>query len=153
MTRHHLDPWMAAFGLILLAQVQRLPLWLSLGALAAAVTGWLLQRRGNRGARPFWLGVLAVASVSAFWLYYQGQYTVDTAASFLVLTAALKWLELGRRRDLFILFFTQCYLAVVTLLFHQSMLWAGPCWPACSCCLLDCRWRWAVVSRAWAGRP
>lgn len=125
MIRHHLDPWIAAFGLILSAQLQRLPLWLSLGAFAAAVVGWLMRRHGRRGARPSWLGVLAVVSVAVFWVYYQGQYTVDTAASFLVLTVALKWLELGRRRDLFILFFIQCYLAVVTLLFHQSMLWAG----------------------------
>ncbi|MEQ6884922.1 DUF3488 and DUF4129 domain-containing transglutaminase family protein [Salicola sp. Rm-C-2C1-2] len=125
MSRHHLDPWVAAFGLILLAQLQRLPLWLSLGAGAAALSGWLLQRYRRRGLRPLWLGVLALASAAAFWGYYRGQFTVDTAASFLVLTVALKWLELGRRRDLFILFFIQCYLAVVTLLFHQSMLWAG----------------------------
>lgn len=125
MKRHHLDPWLLAFGLILLAQLQRLPLWLSLGALAAAFSGWLLQKRQRRGLGGFWLGMLAVASAAGFWGYYRGQFTVDTAASFLVLTVALKWLELGRRRDLFILFFIQCYLAVVTLLFHQSMLWAG----------------------------
>ena len=125
MSRHHLDAWVAAFALILLAQVQRLPLWLSLGAAGAVVTGWLLQRRRRRGLGGLWLGVLAVASAAAFWVYYRGQFTVDTAASFLVLTVALKWLELGRRRDLFILFFIQCYLAVVTLLFHQSMLWAA----------------------------
>ena len=125
MNRHHLDPWLAAFGLILLAQVQRLPLWLSLGAGAAVVSGWLVQRHRKRGLRPLWLGALALVSAAAFWAYYRGQFTVDTAASFLVLTVALKWLELGRRRDLFILFFIQCYLAVVTLLFHQSMLWTG----------------------------
>ena len=125
MSRHHLDAWVAAFALILLAQVQRLPLWLSLGAGGAVLAGWILQRRRRRGVGRGWLGVLAVASAVGFWGYYRGQFTVDTAASFLVLAVALKWLELGRRRDLFILFFIQCYLAVVTLLFHQSMLWAG----------------------------
>lgn len=119
-----IDFWFAAYVLILLAQVGRLPLWLSGFAAVLGVLGWIIRRQGRRGIRGRWLAVLALGAAALFWVFYRGQYTVDTAASFLVLTVALKWLELRRRRDLFILFFILCYLVVVTLLFHQSILWA-----------------------------
>lgn len=119
-----IDFWLLAYVLVLLAQVGRLPLWLSGFAAVLGVAGWYMRRTGRRGIGGRWLAVLALAAAALFWWFYRGQFTVDTAASFLVLTVALKWLELGRRRDLFILFFILCYLVVVTLLFHQSILWA-----------------------------
>ena len=118
------DFWFAAYALILLAQLGRLPLWLSGFAVVLGVLGWLIRRQGRRGIGGRWLALLALGAAALFWVYYRGQFTVDTAASFLLLTVALKWLELRRRRDLFILFFILCYLVVVTLLFHQSIVWA-----------------------------
>lgn len=120
-----MDFWLMAYLLLLLAHLGRLPLWLSAVAIGGGLAGWFIRRQGRRGISGRWLAVLAVALAGLFWAYYRGRFTVDTAASFLVLTVALKWLELRRRRDLFILFFILCYLSVVTLLFYQSMVWAA----------------------------
>ena len=119
------DFWLTAYLLLIMVQFGRLPLWLSGVALAGGVAGWFLHRHGRKGIGTRWLGILAIGLAALFWVYYRGRFTVDTAASFLVLTVALKWLELRRRRDLFILFFILCYLGIVSLLFGQSIIRAG----------------------------
>lgn len=119
-----LDCLLAGFALVMMAQLSRLPLWLSLLAVIAALVGWWIRRHGLRPLSRSLLMGMTVVSVTVFWLVYRGQYTVDTAASFFVLTVALKWLELRQRRDLFVLFFILCYLVTVTLLFKDSILWS-----------------------------
>ncbi|TVP58185.1 MAG: DUF3488 domain-containing protein, partial [Halomonadaceae bacterium] len=118
-----LDCLLAGFALVLLAQLNRLPWWLTGLALIAALAGWFIRRRGRRPLSKTLLLSLTLVTVAGFWVVYRGQYTVDTAASFFVLTVALKWLELRQRRDLFVLFFILCYLVTVTLLFQDSILW------------------------------
>src|SRR5690554_8175057 len=54
----------------------------------------------------------------------QGRFTVDTAASFFVLTVGLKWLETRTARDFYVLFYILVYLATVNFLFHQEIHWA-----------------------------
>ncbi len=119
-----LDFWLVGYALALLAQIERLPLWLTLVGFAGGAVGWLIRRRGWRPLSRRWLMPMTLGLVVLFWLAYRGQFTVDTAASFLVLTVALKWLELRQRRDLFVLFFIICYLVVVTLLFQKGLIWA-----------------------------
>lgn len=119
-----LDCLLAGFCLVLLAQFSRLPWWLTGLALSAALAGWWMRRRGRPPLSKTLLLVFTLVAVTGFWLVYRGQYTVDTAASFFVVTVALKWLELRQRRDLFVLFFILCYLVTVTLLFQDSIVWS-----------------------------
>ncbi len=120
-----LDFWLGGYLLVLLAQFDRLPIWLFLVALAGGIAGWMIRRRGWAPLARRYLIPVTLVTAAGFWAIYRGQFTVDTAASFLVLTVALKWLEIRQRRDLFILFFIISYLVVVTLLFHQSILWVA----------------------------
>jgi len=120
-----LDCLLLSYALVLAAQFARLPLWLLAIAVVAGGLGWLIRRRGWRPLPKWALFAVTIITVAAFWLAYRGQFTVDTAASFFVLTVALKWLELRQRRDLYILFFILCYLVIVTLLFRDSILWTG----------------------------
>lgn len=112
------------FGVLLLPQWDRLPVWLL--AACGVLAGWRWLAQAGRLALPGrWprLGLMAVL-IGLYIAQVRGQFTVDTAASFFVLAVALKWLETRTGRDFYVLFFILCYLAAVNFLFHQEILWA-----------------------------
>lgn len=112
------------YGLLLLPQFQRLPLWLSLVALGGCVWGLCQHRYRWRPLPKFIRAGLMFALVAIFVATHLGQLTVNTAAAFFVLTVGLKWTEVRQPRDIFVMFMILCYLAAVTFLFEQGIFWS-----------------------------
>ncbi|WP_309043395.1 transglutaminaseTgpA domain-containing protein [Marinobacter sediminicola] len=115
---------MASFALLLTPQIDRLPLWLILVCVALAGWRWLAQQ-GRVRLPGRWLRTgIMLALIAVYLVRVQGSFTVDTAASFFVLTVGLKWLETRSARDFYVLFYILVYLATVNFLFHQEIHWA-----------------------------
>ncbi|QCF26222.1 DUF3488 domain-containing protein [Hydrocarboniclastica marina] len=117
-------PLASGFVLLLLPQLQRLPFWLS--AVAVLTCAWSVGQH-YRWWRPLskpWRLLLMFALVVIFITTHVSSFTVETAAAFFVLTVALKWTELERPRDVFIMVMILCYLAAVTFLFEQGIFWS-----------------------------
>ena len=114
----------AGFGLLLIPQWDRLPIWLV--ASCAVLAGWRWLAQSGRVRLPGrWMrtGIMLVL-VAVYIATVQGRFTVDTAASFFVLAVGLKWLETRSTRDFYVLFFILMYLATVNFLFHQEIHWS-----------------------------
>lgn len=114
----------AGFGLLLIPQWDRLPIWLV--ASCAVLAGWRWLAQSGRVRLPGrWMrtGIMLVL-VAVYIATVQGRFTVDTAASFFVLAVGLKWLETRSTRDFYVLFFILVYLATVNFLFHQEIHWS-----------------------------
>lgn len=113
-----------SFGLLLIPQWDRLPLWLIAACVVLAAWRWLAQY-GRVRLPGRWLrtGTMLVL-IGVYVATVQGRFTVDTAASFFVLAVGLKWLETRSVRDFYVLFFILVYLATVNFLFHQAILWS-----------------------------
>jgi transglutaminase-like putative cysteine protease len=113
-----------SFALLLTPQLDRLPVWLILVCVALAGWRWLAQQ-GRVRLPGRWLrtGIMLVL-VAVYLVRVQGNFTVDTAASFFVLAVGLKWLETRTARDFYVLFYILVYLATVNFLFHQEIHWA-----------------------------
>src|SRR5690554_2473238 len=115
---------MASFALLLSPQIDLLPVWLILVCVALASWRWLAQQ-GRVRLPGRWLRTgIMLALIAVYLVRVQGSFTVDTAASFFVLTVGLKWLETRTARDFYVLFFILVYLATVNFLFRQDILWA-----------------------------
>ena len=116
--------WPAAgFALLLTVQWDRLPLWLAGTCILLALWRWLAQS-GRVGLPGRWVraGIMLVLT-AAYVVTVDRKFTVDTAASFFVLSVGLKWLETRSLRDFYVLFFILVYLATVNFLFHQEIFW------------------------------
>lgn len=113
-----------SFALLLTPQLDRLPVWLILVCLVLAGWRWIAQQ-GRVRLPGRWLRTgIMLALVAVYLLREQGSFTVDTAASFFVLTVGLKWLETRTPRDFYVVFYILVYLATVNFLFHQEIHWA-----------------------------
>ncbi|GGE72585.1 transglutaminase [Streptosporangium jomthongense] len=115
---------MASFALLLTPQIDRLPVWLIIACIALAGWRWLAQLGRVRLPGRWLRGGIMLALVAVYLIGVQGSFTVDTAASFFVLTVGLKWLETRTSRDFYVLFYILVYLATVNFLFHQEIHWA-----------------------------
>lgn len=114
----------ASFALLLAPQLDRLPLWLIATCVGLAGWRWLAQQGCVRlPGRWMRTGIMLVLT-AVYLVQVQGSYTVDTAASFFVLTVGLKWLETQTNRDFYVLFYILVYLATVNFLFHEEIHWA-----------------------------
>ncbi|MGQ7274773.1 transglutaminase family protein [Marinobacter sp. V034] len=113
-----------AFGLLLLPQLDRLPIWLSVSCVALAGWRWLVQLGIIRLPGRILRIAIMVALIAFYVLGARGQFSVETASSFFVLAVGMKWLETRTTRDVYVLFFILCYLAAVNFLFQQGILWA-----------------------------
>ncbi|WP_100640545.1 transglutaminase TgpA family protein [Marinobacter salexigens] len=114
----------ASFGLLLTPQTDRLPVWLILVCIVLAGWRWLAQQgRVRLPGRLLRTGIM-LALIAVYLVQVRGSFTVDTAASFFVLTVGLKWLETRTARDFYVLFYILVYLATVNFLFHQEIHWA-----------------------------
>ena len=78
----------------LLSHYNHSPLWLVMFVVAIACFGLFTYKIVSRNVSPSVRMALVVLSVVVFFLYYRVNFTVDMAASFLVLVSALKFLEL-----------------------------------------------------------
>ncbi|MDX5299395.1 MAG: DUF3488 domain-containing protein, partial [Gammaproteobacteria bacterium] len=108
--------------LLMALHVMRLPIWLT-GCVTLLVL-WSYMARTGRWRLPGRLLrlVVTIGLTAGFIIQFRGQFSVDAAAAFFVLTQALKWLELRTRRDAIVLIMIQLYLAAVGFLFDQALL-------------------------------
>ncbi|MBZ2167921.1 transglutaminaseTgpA domain-containing protein [Marinobacter sp. F4216] len=115
---------LASFGILVMPQVDRLPLWLV--ASCAVLAGWRWLAQSSRVRLPGRAARLAViiTLVAAYVATVKESFSVDTAASFFVLAVSLKWLECRSTRDYYVLFFILVYLGGVNFLFRQEIYWA-----------------------------
>jgi hypothetical protein len=98
-----------------------LPLWLT--ALALACGGWryIIARRGEQ-LPPAWLRVLLTAAVvAAIYLDHGTLFGRDAGVALLVAMAALKLLEMRRRRDVHVLMYLGYLLVAMQFLYDQSI--------------------------------
>lgn len=114
---------MGGFGLLLLPQWDRLPVWLMVSCLVLATWRWLAQLGRLRLPGKWSRTGLMVVLVAVYVATVQGRFTVETASSFFVLAVGLKWLETRSVRDFYVLLFILIYLASVNFLFHQEIHW------------------------------
>lgn len=111
------------FGLLLLPQLDRMPVWLSASCVALAGWRWLVQLGMVRLPGRFLRVTIMVALIALYIIGIRGHFSVETASSFFVLAVGMKWLETRSTRDVYVLFFILCYLAAVNFLFQQGIFW------------------------------
>jgi len=115
---------MASFGILLLPQWDRLPVWLLVACVLLAGWRWLAQV-GRLRLPGRWLRVgIMLVLMAVYIATVRGHFSVDTASSFFVLAVGLKWLETRNIRDFYVVFFILVYLAAVNFLFQQAIVWA-----------------------------
>ena len=112
-----------AFGILVLPQWDRLPVWLMAVCVVLASWRWLAQRGRLRLPGRWLRTAIMLAMVGVYVLTVNARFSVDTAASFFVLAVGLKWLETRTSRDFYVLFFILVYLATVNFLFQQGIGW------------------------------
>ena len=106
----------------LLSHQTHSPLWLS-GFIGLICLFKFLADKSHTKKIPFMLRtVLMLSSTGVFILYYRNNFSVDMAASFLFLAAALKLLEIDKQKDVVVFIFSMLYLSAVSFLFEQSIL-------------------------------
>lgn len=113
----------ASFGILILPQVDRLPIWLMGVCVTLAGWRWLAQLGRFRLPGRILRTAIMLATVAIYVMTVDGRFSVDTAASFFVLAVGLKWLETRASRDFYVLFFILTYLAAVNFLFQQGIGW------------------------------
>jgi len=107
-------------GLQVLSQASHSPAWLSAFVILICIYRFLSERNFARHT-PFLLRMFLVCvSTVVFFLYYRTNFSVDMAASFLLLASTLKLLEIRNAKDTKIFIYTMFYLSGVSFLFEQS---------------------------------
>jgi len=79
--------------------------------------------------------IFVLGSSSFFFLYYKTNFTVDMAASFLLLSGTLKLMELSSDREARIFVYVMLYLSSVSFLFEQGFIYAFVQLAIVLCCL------------------
>ncbi len=114
--------WLGAgFLLASLPHLLRMPIWISL--LAIAIAGWrLLQLRMRSKPAAKWLMVLiAFAASVGILMQYRTLFGRDAGVALLVIMLALKLLETRNQRDGMLLSFLGCFLLVTNFLHSQTI--------------------------------
>lgn len=100
---------------------RHLPAWLTLLALACGIWRYALARRSER-LPPGWLRtLLTIATVLGIYASYGSLLGRDPGTALLVAMAALKLLEMRRRRDVHVLMYLGYLLAATQFLYDQSI--------------------------------
>ena len=90
----------------LLSHQMHTPIWLT-GFVLFVVFFKIIALKSQWGRVPFiYRLILIVSSSSTFILYYKTNFSVDMAASFLLLACVLKLLELEKHKDAYIFIFS-----------------------------------------------
>jgi transglutaminase-like putative cysteine protease len=114
--------WLGAgFLLASLPHLLRMPIWISV--LAIAIAGWrLLQLRMRSKPAAKWLMVLiAFAASVGILMQYRTLFGRDAGVALLVIMLALKLLETRNQRDGMLLSFLGCFLLVTNFLHSQTI--------------------------------
>lgn len=106
----------------LLSHQDHTPVWLSIFTIMVCTLRYF-SHKNAQASIPFFLRIiLVISSSSVFFLYYRTNFTVEMAASFLLLACILKLIEIRTRKDIIIFIYTMFYLSSVSFLFEQGIL-------------------------------
>jgi len=108
----------------LLSHYNHSPLWLVLFTAAIASYGFFAYEVIGKKVSGSVRTLLVVISVVIFFLYFKLDFSVDMAASFLVLASTLKFLELKNKKDVTLFVYIMFYLSASSFLFVQSFVHA-----------------------------
>ncbi|GAA3978642.1 DUF3488 and transglutaminase-like domain-containing protein [Allohahella marinimesophila] len=115
-------PWLLlSLALAALLHIQHTPIWLNI-----ALSGILLWRimvfRGRFRLPQLWVKViLLLLGITLFIVSARGQFTIENAVGFFLLTYGLKLLETGSTRDAYLFVFMTLFLMPLGFLFDQSI--------------------------------
>lgn len=107
--------------LVILPQVPRLPVWLSLLCLAAI--GWRLLHDMGKLPLPNRLARMALVILSILGLFVSYHTIVgrEAGSALLILMLSLKLLEMQARRDVSVVIFLSFFVVIIGFLFSQSI--------------------------------
>jgi len=106
----------------LLSHYQHSPVWLIVYVAGISFFGFFTYRFMRKQVGPVIRFSLVLLSLAVFILYYKLDFTVDMAASFLLLASTLKLLELKQKKDVVLLIYVMLYLSAISFLFVQDFL-------------------------------
>jgi len=109
---------------VLLPHLGRLPVWVSL--ICAVAIGWRVVLHSGRGFYPSaWLrAAMVVLSTIGITLSYDTWFAVEPVVAMLILSFALKLIEVRNRRDVLVVIFLAYAVAASSFLFDQQFITA-----------------------------
>tara|TARA_R110002072_G_scaffold172728_1_gene326957 strand:- start:39236 stop:41236 length:2001 start_codon:yes stop_codon:yes gene_type:complete len=122
------SPNLPVVGLLFIVIVQLLshqmhtPLWLSAFVLILLAFKFIAYKNQVASVSFILRSILIISSSVTFIAYYKANFSVDMAASFLLLAGVLKLLEMEKHKDANIFIFSMIYLSAVSFLFEQGIL-------------------------------
>ena len=113
---------MAAMAFVIAPHAGRLPIWVSVACIAAAIWRGLIAWNGWK--MPHWalVGGLALASAAGTWLSYSRLYGRDASSTLLIIMLCLKLLEMRSRRDALLTVFLGFFLVFTNFLYSQTVV-------------------------------
>lgn len=119
--RNSLMMLIAAFAMAILPHASHVSLWIIAAGLFCAWWRWMIFL-GRRNFLPFWpKTILIVVSASAVALFEGITQNLETWAALLIISFALKLLEMKTRRDAYIVVFIAYFVIAIEFLFKHSM--------------------------------
>ncbi len=137
---HKIDQVMIALALVILPQVQHLPIWITALVVLCGCWRTVALRRGWRNPRRWALALVAIVCGAGIFLTYGQLNSQEAGTALLVTMVALKLMELRGRRDALLLVFLGYFLVVTNFLHSQELpmvLWLTPATVWLTMVLLD----------------
>ena len=115
-------PWlMLSLALAALLHIDHTPIWLNI-ALVGILMWRIMVFRGRFRLPQLWVKViLLLLGITLFIVSARGQFTIENAVGFFLLTYGLKLLETGSTRDAYLFVFMTLFLMPLGFLFSQSI--------------------------------
>ncbi len=106
---------------VLLPHVARLPVWITLVCITATV--WRVALHHGRGVYPSrWVrGMMVVVGAAGIFFSYDTWFAVEPVVAMLVLSFALKLIEVSNRRDVMVVIFLAYTVAGSAFLFNERL--------------------------------
>src|SRR5882672_7734199 len=117
----HLLWLLAGLLLIIAPHAARLPWWVSVAAGAFFIWRGFTAYRGVQLPRRWLLLLLAIAGMVGVWFTYRTIFGRDAGVTLLVLLIALKLMEMGTRRDVFVVAFLAYFLVLTNFFYSQTI--------------------------------
>ena len=134
------DQVLIGLALVILPQVQHLPVWITALVILCGIWRAVSLRRGWRNPRRWALTLVAIVCGLGIFLTYGQLNSQDAGTALLVTMVALKLMELRGRRDALLLVFLGYFLVVTNFLHSQELpmvLWLAPATVWLTMVLLD----------------